>query len=148
MAFFSSADGVQLFYDEIGAGHRLAFIREFAGDSRSYEPQVRFFSRYYRCIVYNRRGYPPSAVPETPSSYSQDYARDDLVSLLDFLKIERTHLIGLSTGGFGALHAAIVQPERISAMVVAGWPVRNPRTVGGGMIDTVAPAAQAGRRTT
>lgn len=120
MAFFTSADGLELFYEETGEGHPVIFVHEFAGDSRSYEQQVRFFSRLYRCIVYNARGYPPSTVPESPSSYSQEHARDDLLSLLDFLKIEKAHVVGLSMGAFTALHASIAQPDRISAMVVAG----------------------------
>ncbi len=120
MTFFTTRDGLELFYDQTGDGHPVIFVHEFAGDSRSYEPQVRFFSRSYRCIVYNARGYPPSSVPEDPAAYNQDNARDDLFDLLDILKIEQAHLVGLSMGAFTALHAAIGRPERFSAMVVAG----------------------------
>ena len=120
MAFFTTRDGLELFYGETGEGYPVIFVHEFAGDARSYEQQVRFFSRGYRCIVYNARGYPPSAVPEDPAAYSQNHARDDLFDLLDFLGIDRAHIVGLSMGAFTALHAAIGRPERVSAIIVAG----------------------------
>jgi pimeloyl-ACP methyl ester carboxylesterase len=53
-------DGVKLYYEEAGSGKPLIFVHEYAGDYRSWEPQMRFFSRYYRCIAFNARGYPPS----------------------------------------------------------------------------------------
>jgi len=59
-------DGVKLYYEETGSGDPLVFVHEFAGDFRSWEPQVRHFSRYYRCLTYNARGYPPSHVPGDP----------------------------------------------------------------------------------
>ena len=61
-------DGVALHYEEAGAGTPVVFVHEFGGDHRSWEPQMRHFSRLYRCIAYNARGYPPSDVPERVSS--------------------------------------------------------------------------------
>ena len=56
-------DGVNLYYEETGSGEPILFIHEFADDYRGWEPQVRQFSRVYRCITYNARGYPRSNVP-------------------------------------------------------------------------------------
>ena len=56
-------DGIDLHYEEAGTGIPMVFVHEFAGDARSWEPQMRFFARRYRCIAFNARGYPPSAVP-------------------------------------------------------------------------------------
>ena len=64
MPKLTTPDGVSLHYEEAGSGTPLVFVHEFAGDGRSWEPQMRFFSRRYRCIAYNARGYPPSDVPE------------------------------------------------------------------------------------
>ena len=61
---FADADGVKLYCEDTGSGYPIVFVHEFAGDTRSWEPQVRYFSRRYRCITYNARGYPPSDVPE------------------------------------------------------------------------------------
>src|SRR5205807_7420454 len=66
----------------------FVFVHEFADDCRGFEPQIRYFSRRYRCIAYNARGYPPSDVPEDPERYSQDRARDDIRAVLDALGIE------------------------------------------------------------
>ncbi len=88
MAQVTTDDGVRLYYEDTGAGTPIVFVHEFAGDFRSYEPQVRYFSRRYRCIVYNARGYPPSDVPENLESYSQERAREDIRCVLDGLNIE------------------------------------------------------------
>src|SRR5207244_4606339 len=62
------ANGVNLYYEEAGQGLALVFVHEFAGDYRSWHLQGRFFSRRYRTISFNARGYPPSDVPEDPRS--------------------------------------------------------------------------------
>ena len=64
---FADVTGVKLFYEETGEGAPLVFVHEFAGDHQSWHLQVRFFSRRYRTIAYNARGYPPSDVPEDGS---------------------------------------------------------------------------------
>ena len=63
MPHLSTDDGVRLYYEEAGSGTPIVFVHEFAGDHRSWEPQVRYFSRRYRCIAFNARGWPPSEVP-------------------------------------------------------------------------------------
>ena len=113
-------DGVALYAESTGAGQPLLFIHEFAGDHRSWEPQVRFFCPGYRCVTYAARGYPPSAVPEDPAAYSQQRAVVDAVAVLDGLGIDRAHVAGLSMGGFTALHLALRHPERVLSTVVAG----------------------------
>ena len=120
MAHALTDDGVQLYYEESGAGRPLIFVHEYAGDHRSFEPQMRFFSRYYRCVAFNARGYPPSDVPENPESYSQARARDDIRSVLDHLKLERAHVCGLSMGGFAALHFGMTYGSRALSLLVAG----------------------------
>src|SRR5438445_38417 len=113
-------DGVALHYEETGAGTPIVFVHEFGGDVRSWEPQVRYFSRLYRCIAYNARGYPPSDVPEDAKRYSQDRARDDIRSVLDGLRIERAHVVGLSMGAFATLHFGLAYPQRALSLTVAG----------------------------
>ena len=119
MPQLTTDDGVKLYYEDTGAGIPIVFVHEFAGDHRSWEPQVRFFSRRYRCIVFNARGYPPSDVPET-GRYSQDRARDDIRAVLDGLKLDKAHIIGLSMGGFATLHFGFTYPVRARSLVIAG----------------------------
>lgn len=120
MSYALSDDGVRLYYEEAGCGTPLIFVHEFAGDHRSWEPQIRHFARRYRCVVYNARGYPPSDVPESVSSYSQNRAADDIKAVLDHLKIDRAHVVGLSMGGFATLHFGFRHPDRALSLCVAG----------------------------
>jgi pimeloyl-ACP methyl ester carboxylesterase len=120
MAMLKTDDGVQLYYEDTGAGVPIVFSHEFAGDCRSWEAQVRHFSRRYRCITYNARGYPPSEVPADFERYSQARARDDILAVLDALKIERAHIVGLSMGAFATLHFGMAYSPRALSLVVAG----------------------------
>ena len=120
MPTITTDDGVRLHYEETGRGTPLIFVHEFGGDLRSWEPQVRYFARSYRCIRYNARGYPPSDVPEDWNRYSQERARDDIRSVLDGLKIERAHVVGLSMGAFATLHFGMQYPQRALSITVAG----------------------------
>ena len=53
MTYATAKDGTRLHYEEAGSGTPVIFIHEFAGDHRSWEPQMRFFARYFRCIAYD-----------------------------------------------------------------------------------------------
>ena len=120
MPHITTDDDVKLYYEETGSGLPVVFVHEFAGDYRSYEMQMRYFGQRYRCIAYNARGYPPSDVPKDPASYSQSRARDDIRAVLDALKIEQAHIVGLSMGGFATLHFGFTYPARARSLVVAG----------------------------
>src|SRR5256885_14647876 len=113
-------DGVRLYYEETGAGTAVVFVHEFAGDHRSWEPQLRHFSRRYRCIAYNARGYPPSDVPQEPERYSQARARDDIRLVLDAPGIQRAHVVGLSMGAFATLHFGMAYGYRALSLTIAG----------------------------
>lgn len=113
-------DGTRLYYEEVGEGTPLVFVHEFAGDHRSWDPQVRFFARRYRTIACNARGYPPSDVPDDPALYSQQHAVDDIRAVLDHLRIDRAHVCGLSMGGYATLLFGLAYPERARSLVVAG----------------------------
>jgi pimeloyl-ACP methyl ester carboxylesterase len=120
MAYAMADDGVRLFYEETGSGRAVVFVHEFAGDMRSWEPQMRHFGRSYRCISYNARGYPPSEVPGDPSSYSQARAADDIKAVLDAAGAENAHVVGLSMGGFATLHFGFRHPKRARSLCVGG----------------------------
>jgi pimeloyl-ACP methyl ester carboxylesterase len=120
MPKLTTDDGVQLYYEEAGAGTPVVFVHEFGGDHRSWEPQVRYFSRRYRCIAYNARGYPPSDVPEDFERYSQARARDDIRAVLDALRIDKAHVVGLSMGAFATLHFGMAYGKRALSITVAG----------------------------
>lgn len=117
---YASVNGIELYYEVAGEGFPVVFSHEFAGDYRSWEPQVRYFARRYRCVVYNHRGYPPSSVPAEPQAYSQDHLIADLRALLDHLGIAQAHVVGLSMGANVVLNFALRHPDRCRSIVVAG----------------------------
>jgi len=129
MPMLSADDGVELYYEETGSGTPVVFVHEFAGDHRSYEPQVRYFNRRVRCITFNARGYPPSGVPTSLECYSQKHACEDIRAVLDALKIEKAHLVGISMGAFAVIHFAIAYPNRASAVVAGGCGYGAPHNV-------------------
>jgi len=116
----TSDDGIRLFYEESGSGTPIVFVHEFAGDHRSYEPQLRHFARGYRAIAYNARGYPPSDVPAKLERYGQDRARDDIRAVLDALGIAKAHIVGISMGSYAALHFGLAYPDRALSLVLGG----------------------------
>jgi pimeloyl-ACP methyl ester carboxylesterase len=120
MPFARTDDGVKLYYEETGAGAPMVFVHEFAADHRSWELQMRHFGQRYRCVTFGARGYPPSDVPEKPESYSQNRATDDILAVMDHLKIDKAHVVGLSMGGFATLHVGFRHPTRALSLVVAG----------------------------
>ena len=119
MPMLTTDDGVELFFVEAGAGIPIVFVHEFAGDHRSFEPQLRFFARHYRCIAFNARGFPPSSVPEA-NAYSQAHACEDIRAVLDGLGIDRAHIVGVSMGGFATLHFGLNHPDRARSLVIGG----------------------------
>ena len=120
MSFIKTDDNIKLFYDTNGDGEPIIFVHEFAGDYRSWEPQVNYFSRYNQCITFCARGYSPSDVPKDEINYSQERAWKDIISIMDNLKIETAHVVGLSMGGFATLHLGINAPNRVKSLVIAG----------------------------
>ena len=120
MPHATTDDGVRLYYEETGSGRPVIFVHEYAGDYRSWEPQMRHFGQRYRAITYNARGYPPSDVPEDVAKYSQTRAADDIRDVLDHLKIDKAHVVGLSMGGLR--HTALRLPPsgRALSLCVAG----------------------------
>jgi pimeloyl-ACP methyl ester carboxylesterase len=118
--FASTDDGIRLYFEEAGSGTPIIFVHEFGGSYRSWETQMRFFSRRHRCITFAARGYPPSDVPEDVEMYTQARAMQDIAAVMDAAGVDRAHVVGLSMGGFAALHFGLEKPDRALSIVVAG----------------------------
>ena len=119
MALITTDDGVKLYYEETGAGDPILFLHEFGGHHLSWEPQVRYFSRHYRCISYAARGWPPSDIPESVDAYSQLRAADDAAAVLRGIGIARAHLVGLSMGATAAIEFGIRHPQMALSLTAA-----------------------------
>jgi len=118
MAHARSGD-ISLYFEDTGRGTPIVFVHEYASDVRGWEAQVRYFSREYRCVTYNARGYPPSDVPERDEQYGQDAAAMDIGAVMDHLNLERSFIVGLSMGAAAGLHFTMRHPERVLGLVFA-----------------------------
>jgi pimeloyl-ACP methyl ester carboxylesterase len=115
-----TSDGVELYVEEVGSGESVIFIHEFAGDYRSWESQLRYFSRSHRCVTFSARGYLPSDVPEDPAAYSQEIACSDVIAVMDALDIGRAHVVGHSMGAYTALHVGLRHTDRCLSVAALG----------------------------
>jgi pimeloyl-ACP methyl ester carboxylesterase len=131
MPTVTTDDGVKLYYEDTGTGDPILFLHEFGGHHLSWEPQVRYFSRYYRCISYAARGWPPSDVPDSADAYSQERAADDAADVMRALGIARAHLVGLSMGATAAIEFGIRHPDMALSLTAAAGG-------GGGSMDPEA----------
>jgi pimeloyl-ACP methyl ester carboxylesterase len=120
MPYAKTSDGVRLYYEEAGSGKPIVFVHEFSGDLRSWEAQIQHFSRRYRCIAFNARGYPPSDVPPRLSSYSHQMAAEDIGEVMRHLKIRKAHIIGCSMGAQSTLHFGLTHPEMAITLTTVG----------------------------
>ncbi|MBT5048562.1 MAG: alpha/beta hydrolase [Rhodospirillaceae bacterium] len=116
---YTENDGVRLYFEETGSGFPIVFVHEFADDYQSWEKQVGYFSRRYRCVTFNARGYPPSDVPEDQSLYSQAHAADDIAAIMRGTGIDRAHIVGISMGGFATLHFGLRHGAMAASLTVA-----------------------------
>ena len=120
MPMITSSDGTRLYFEEAGTGTPVVFVHEFAGDYRTWEPQMRYFVRSHRCVTFSARGYPPSDVPNDPARYGQEIARADVVAIMDALGIKSAHIVGHSMGAYTALHVGIRNRDRCISVTAAG----------------------------
>jgi pimeloyl-ACP methyl ester carboxylesterase len=120
MPYATSDDGSRLYYEEAGSGTPIVFVHEFSGDLRSWEAQIQHFSRHYRCIAFNARGYPPSDVPARVTAYTQKNAIDDIAAVMRHLKIAKAHVIGCSMGAQTTLHFGFNYPQMALTLTTIG----------------------------
>ncbi len=117
---YADSNGVKLYYEEAGRGTPIVFVHEFADDLHSWDAQLRYFSRRYRSIAFNARGYPPSDVPKQVSKYSQAIATDDIANVMRHLGIRKAHIIGCSMGGYATVHFGLRYARMALSLTAVG----------------------------
>ena len=112
----ATINGAELYYEENGKGFPLVLAHGAGGNHLSWWQQVPEFSKRYRCITFDHRGWGLSIDAEDagPAAFIAD-----LRALLDHLEIERCFLAGQSMGGLTCLGAALAQPDRVRGLVMA-----------------------------
>jgi len=113
-----AADGAKLYYEVQGSGPAIIFVHELAGTCRSFDAQVAALKPRFKCIAFNARGYPPSDVPQSVDSYSQDIAAADIGAVLDAAGAKDAHVMGVSMGSAAALQFALAHPARVRSAIL------------------------------
>ena len=114
------SNGARIYFETAGRGQPVVFVHEFAGDYRTWDDQIRHFSRGWQCVTMSARGYPKSDAPQDEALYGQDFFTADIVAVMDAAGIEKAHVVGLSMGAYAALTVAIKHPGRVLSVVAAG----------------------------
>lgn len=99
-------------------GPPLIFVHAFPLCHRMWDRQVEYFKDKYRVILYDARGLGYSTELDSPYYMMEDMA-NDLISVMDFLKIDKAHVCGLSMGGYTTLRALTKSPERFLSVILA-----------------------------
>lgn len=120
------AEAAGLYYEEHGAGPALILSSGMGGSANYWRPNIAALAEHFRVIAYDQRGTGRSDRTVTPRIES---IGDDILALMDALKIERASIIGHAIGGMGAITLALAAPERVERLVVInGWARLNPYT--------------------
>jgi pimeloyl-ACP methyl ester carboxylesterase len=127
---FAPVNGTRLFYEVKGAGPPVVLIHGGQLDCRMWEHQFALFSQQFRVVRYDVRGYGGSL--RTSVVYSDV---EDLTALLDYLKIDKVHMVGLSLGGRIAIDFALAQPTRVRSLTLAGPGLTGYEPPGGAETD-------------
>jgi pimeloyl-ACP methyl ester carboxylesterase len=116
----AEVNGTKLYYEMVGKGPAVVLVHGGLVDSRLWNDQMKEFAKHHRVVRYDLRGFGRSAAAPQPFSHIED-----LGALMDFLKIERATVVGLSVGGIIAADFALEHPERVDRLVLVGAGLRG-----------------------
>jgi len=110
----------RLYYEASGKGPAVVLVHGGLVDSRLWDEQMKPLSKHFRVVRYDIRGYGRSQAPA-----GEYYPIQDLRALLDYLKIDKATLVGLSLGGIIAADFALEYPARVERLVLVGSGLRG-----------------------
>ena len=111
----AEVNGTKLYYETAGKGPAVVLVHGGLVDSRLWDDQMKELAKHHRVVRYDLRAMGRSAPAPQPFSHIED-----LRALMDFLKIERATVVGLSLGGIIAADFALEYPERVDRLVLVG----------------------------
>jgi len=114
---YAEVNNTRLYYEIAGEGQAIVFIHGSFGDRRFWEFQMDALSKKYKVLRYDLRGFGRSALPKEEEVYRDC---DDLLALMNYLKIERAHICGLSYGSFIAIDFALAHPQKCLSLIPIG----------------------------
>ncbi|NVM34734.1 MAG: alpha/beta hydrolase [Candidatus Lokiarchaeota archaeon] len=121
---FADVNGIKICYEVQGDGDPVVLIHGFGVKKEQWIGQFGPLSEHFKVIRLDNRGAGKSDRPNEP--YTMEIFAEDVKGLLDFLKIEKAHIIGWSTGGMMAQHFAINFPSSVNKLIlintIDAWP--------------------------
>src|ERR1700694_3466637 len=99
-------NSARIHYERSGSGFPLLLIHAGIADSRMWEPQAKAFANQFDMVRPDLRGFGDSKLPPVPYSMLAD-----MIALLDYLDIDRAHVVGCSMGGTLAIDFALEHPQ-------------------------------------
>ena len=112
---FAGVNEAQLYYEITGEGEALVLLHSGYTDLRLWDDQFELFGRYFKVIRYDIRGFGKSSRPSHPFSHSED-----LKELLNYLGIDKAHLVGVSMGGGIAIDFTLQYPDSVGCLILSG----------------------------
>ncbi|MHA1984154.1 MAG: alpha/beta fold hydrolase [Candidatus Hodarchaeales archaeon] len=110
---FAEVNNVKIYYELIGSGTPLVFIHAGVADSQMWEDQVKFYSSKFQVLTYDMRGFGKTKPREGSFNHSHD-----LYELLNYLNIQKTHLVGCSKGGGTAMDFTLEHPDMVYSLTM------------------------------
>lgn len=108
---------IQINYEEYGQGTPLMMVLGLGQDLKTWGFQIPEFSEHFRVIAFDNRDSGESTRPR--EAYTTEAMARDTIGLMDFLEIDRAHLLGTSMGGMIAQQIALTAPERVIGLILA-----------------------------
>jgi len=124
---YARVNDVNLYFEVHGEGEPLVLIIGHGSNALRWFRQIPELSRHYRVITFDNRGAGRSDAPDMP--YTMAIMADDVAGLLDYLKIDRTHVWGTALGGFIAQEFALRYPQRVLSLILGCAATGGPHAV-------------------
>ena len=109
-------NGAKLYYETAGKGFPVILLHGTTLDCRMWDDQFQEFAKHYKVVRYDMRGHGKSDDPKAGAPYSHV---GDLNVLMEYLKVDKAALVGLSNGGKVAIAFSLVHPEKVASLAVA-----------------------------
>ena len=111
---YAPVNGIKMYYAVYGSGDPVLLIHGGLGHADIWANQVADLAKDHQVIVADSRGHGRST--RTAEPYGYDLMASDYLALLDYLKIDKTALVGWSDGGIIGLDIAMSHPERLTKL--------------------------------
>lgn len=101
----------------------ITFIHGAGGSSAIWFKQIRFFSKNFNLLLIDLRGHGASKdLIQNPfkTKYSFESIAEDIFEVMDHVKIEKSHFVGISLGTILIRQLAEMQPKRVYKMIMGG----------------------------